>query len=161
MVETLCLKNVVIFFQTIISFVLSRKIINIYNLFDRTPPVVALVNCKTNHLAIIDITIYQSVCKYLLVNTTHLSYIIILYISTLLKILEQKFENKRTDKTPDNDCLCPLKMFCCDKQLVSLIKWVENNNLKQFFGINEYFGSVVFVPTAKNLVITVHIILLI
>ena len=31
MTETHRLKNVVIFFQTIISFVLSRKIINIYN----------------------------------------------------------------------------------------------------------------------------------
>ena len=31
MIETCRLKNVVIFFQTIISFVLSRKIINIYN----------------------------------------------------------------------------------------------------------------------------------
>ena len=31
MIETCCLKNVVIFFQTILSFVLSRKIINIYN----------------------------------------------------------------------------------------------------------------------------------
>ena len=31
MIETRRLKNVVIFFQTIISFVLSRKIINIYN----------------------------------------------------------------------------------------------------------------------------------
>ena len=30
MIETRRLKNVVIFFQTIISFVLSRKIINIY-----------------------------------------------------------------------------------------------------------------------------------
>ena len=31
MIETPRLKNVVIFFQTILSFVLSRKIINIYN----------------------------------------------------------------------------------------------------------------------------------
>ena len=31
MIETPCLKNVVIFIQTILSFVLSRKIINIYN----------------------------------------------------------------------------------------------------------------------------------
>ena len=31
MIETYRLKNVVIFFQTILSFVLSRKIINIYN----------------------------------------------------------------------------------------------------------------------------------
>ena len=31
MIETCCLKNVVIFTQTILSFVLSRKIINIYN----------------------------------------------------------------------------------------------------------------------------------
>ena len=31
MIETRCLKNVVIFIQTILSFVLSRKIINIYN----------------------------------------------------------------------------------------------------------------------------------
>ena len=31
MIETRRLKNVVIFFQTILSFVLSRKIINIYN----------------------------------------------------------------------------------------------------------------------------------
>ena len=31
MIETLRLKNVVIFIQTILSFVLSRKIINIYN----------------------------------------------------------------------------------------------------------------------------------
>ena len=31
MIETCRLKNVVIFFQTILSFVLSRKIINIYN----------------------------------------------------------------------------------------------------------------------------------
>ena len=30
MIETRCLKNVVILFQTILSFVLSRKIINIY-----------------------------------------------------------------------------------------------------------------------------------
>ena len=31
MIETHCLKNVVIFIQTILNFVLSRKIINIYN----------------------------------------------------------------------------------------------------------------------------------
>ena len=31
MIETCCLKNVVIFIQTVLSFVLSRKIINIYN----------------------------------------------------------------------------------------------------------------------------------
>ena len=31
MIETCCLKNVVIFTQTILSFVLSRKIITIYN----------------------------------------------------------------------------------------------------------------------------------
>ena len=31
MIEMCCLKNVVIFIQTILSFVLSRKIINIYN----------------------------------------------------------------------------------------------------------------------------------
>ena len=31
MIETHCLKNVVIFIQTILSFVLSRKIVNIYN----------------------------------------------------------------------------------------------------------------------------------
>ena len=31
MIETRRLKNVVIFVQTILSFVLSRKIINIYN----------------------------------------------------------------------------------------------------------------------------------
>ena len=31
MIETCRLKNVTIFFQTILSFVLSRKIINIYN----------------------------------------------------------------------------------------------------------------------------------
>ena len=31
MIETRCLKNVVIFIQTILSFVLSRKIINIDN----------------------------------------------------------------------------------------------------------------------------------
>ena len=31
MIETRCLENVVIFIQTILSFVLSRKIINIYN----------------------------------------------------------------------------------------------------------------------------------
>ena len=31
MIETCLLKNVVIFFQTILSFVLSRKNINIYN----------------------------------------------------------------------------------------------------------------------------------
>ena len=31
MIETLRLKNVVIFLETILSFVLSRKIINIYN----------------------------------------------------------------------------------------------------------------------------------
>ena len=31
MIETCRLKNVVIFFQTILSFVLLRKIINIYN----------------------------------------------------------------------------------------------------------------------------------
>ena len=31
MTETLCLKNIVTFFQTILSFVLSRKIINICN----------------------------------------------------------------------------------------------------------------------------------
>ena len=30
-IETRRLKNVVVFFQTILSFVLSRKIINIYN----------------------------------------------------------------------------------------------------------------------------------
>ena len=31
MIETRCLKNLVIFIQTILDFVLSRKIINIYN----------------------------------------------------------------------------------------------------------------------------------
>ena len=31
MIETRCLKNVVIFIQTILSFLLSRKIINIYD----------------------------------------------------------------------------------------------------------------------------------
>ena len=31
MIETRCLKNVVIFIQTIVSFVLSRKIVSIYN----------------------------------------------------------------------------------------------------------------------------------
>ena len=31
MIETCCLKNVVIFIQTILSFLLSRKTINIYN----------------------------------------------------------------------------------------------------------------------------------
>ena len=31
MIETRCLKNVAIFIQTVLSFVLSRKIINIYN----------------------------------------------------------------------------------------------------------------------------------
>ena len=31
MIETCWLKNVVIFIETILSFVLSRKIINIYN----------------------------------------------------------------------------------------------------------------------------------
>ena len=31
MIETRCLKNVVIFIQTILNFVLSRKVINIYN----------------------------------------------------------------------------------------------------------------------------------
>ena len=35
MIETRCLKNVVIFIETILSFVLSRKIINIYNDFAR------------------------------------------------------------------------------------------------------------------------------
>ena len=36
MIETRCLENVVIFIQTILSFVLSRKIINIYNDIART-----------------------------------------------------------------------------------------------------------------------------
>ena len=31
MIETRCLKNIVIFIQTIVSFVLSRKIVSIYN----------------------------------------------------------------------------------------------------------------------------------
>ena len=31
MIETRCLKNIVIFIQTISRFVLSRKIINLYN----------------------------------------------------------------------------------------------------------------------------------
>ena len=31
MIEMRCLKNIVIFIQTIVSFVLSRKIVNIYN----------------------------------------------------------------------------------------------------------------------------------
>ena len=35
MIETRCLKNVVIFIETILSFVLSRKIINICNDFAR------------------------------------------------------------------------------------------------------------------------------
>ena len=35
MIETRCLKNVVIFIQTVLSFMLSRKIINIYNYIAR------------------------------------------------------------------------------------------------------------------------------
>ena len=36
MIETRCLKNVVIFIQTILSFVLSRKIKNIYIISKKT-----------------------------------------------------------------------------------------------------------------------------
>ena len=46
------------------------------------------VNCKSNYLVIIDNTIYQFICIYILVHTTYLSYIVSLYISKLWKILQ-------------------------------------------------------------------------
>lgn len=46
------------------------------------------VNYKINHLVIIDNTIYQFMCTYILVYTTNLSYIVILYISKLWKMLQ-------------------------------------------------------------------------
>ena len=46
MIETRRLKNVVIFFQTILSFVLSRKIINVYN---NLPPKYGNVTVRNFH----------------------------------------------------------------------------------------------------------------
>ena len=49
MIETRRLKNVVIFFQTILCFVLSRKIINIYNDIARKHGNVTVKNLKLEY----------------------------------------------------------------------------------------------------------------
>ena len=46
------------------------------------------VNYKAKHLAIIDNTIDQSICTYTLVHTNRLSYINVVYVSKLLKMLQ-------------------------------------------------------------------------
>ena len=48
MIETRCLKNLVIFIQTILDFVLSRKIINIYNDIARNYGSVTVKEYKKN-----------------------------------------------------------------------------------------------------------------
>ena len=53
------------------------------------------VDYETNCLVITDITNNQSICQYILVHTTHVSYISIVYISTLLQILQQELPNKK------------------------------------------------------------------
>ena len=60
------------------------------------------VNRKTNHLAIIDNTIFQYICKYIVTDTTHLSCIIIL-ISTIknIKIGTGKQKKKKNEETSD------------------------------------------------------------
>ena len=47
---------------------------------------------------------------------------------------------KTTKETCDNNQLGPLNIFCCDKLLTSLNNWEHNNSLKQFSGMNKWFG---------------------
>lgn len=79
------------------------------------------VNSKSNHLAIVNNTIYQSICRYILVHTNCLSHIIIIYFSTQLKILQQELQIKITDETSNNDFPCQPNIFCLGQWLVSLI----------------------------------------
>ena len=48
-------------------------------------------NRKTNYLAIIDDAIYQYICRYILLDTTHLPNIfIIIYVSTVLRAVQKQ-----------------------------------------------------------------------
>ena len=74
MIETRRLKNVVIFIQTILSFVLSRKVINIYNDIARKYGNVTELFLKGRKVNISLIFILLSdfkMCKTIRLNATH------------------------------------------------------------------------------------------
>ena len=80
------------------------------------------VNCKTNHLSILDNTICQSVCKYIV---EHIIFIhsILLYIYIYIYIYVHAIENitiatvkqKKNGKTSDDECQCQLNIFGWNK----------------------------------------------
>ena len=81
------------------------------------------VNCKTNHLEILDNTICQSVCKYI-VEHTILIYSILLYIYIYVHAIENitiiTVKQKNNGKTSDDECRCQLNIFGWNKWVVSL-----------------------------------------
>ena len=86
------------------------------------------VNCKTNHLSILDNTICQSVCKYIV---EHIIFIhsILLYIYIYIYIYVHAIENitiatvkqKKNGKTSDDECQCQLNIFGWNKWLYHLL----------------------------------------
>ena len=70
------------------------------------------------------------------------------YFHTIKDITWQNVKQK-TDETSNNDCLFPLNIFCWDKWLVSLIKWVQNSSLKHFLGMNEKFEGMMSIPLVQ------------
>lgn len=70
------------------------------------------VNCKSNHLAIIANTIYQSICMYILVHTKYLWYIIAIDFHAIKNITTGSVKQKKTKGISDNGCLCPLNILC-------------------------------------------------
>ena len=59
--------------------------------------------------------IYQSICKYILVHTTHLWYIIIYFHTikniTIGTVKQKKTKKKKLEKTSDTDCQCLLNIL--------------------------------------------------
>ena len=117
---------------------ISGQLLNIFTMlcYRRTPWF--KVYCKLNHLVIIDYTIDQAIYPYILIHTTNLLYIIIIYyIYFHANRIIIFFYIKRTDETSDNDCQCTLNIFCWVKLLKSLMDWVQNSTLKQLSSMND------------------------
>lgn len=88
------------------------------------------VNWKTNHLAIIDKQIYIKV--YISTCYTFIVCYYYVYVHAI-KSIAIRTKNKINDETSDNDCLCPLYIFCLNKWLASRINWMQNGN-ESIFG---------------------------
>ena len=88
------------------------------------------VNCKTNHLSILDNTICQSVCKYIVehiifIHSIYLYIYIYIYIYIYVHAIENitiaTVKQKKNGKASDDECQCQLNIFGWNKWLYHLL----------------------------------------